>query len=64
MTQGVFEVVATGGDSALGGDDIDAALAAWALAKGGASRRDAGRPARGHRRGPGGEGSAVRPTHG
>ena len=35
MTKGVFEVVATGGDSALGGDDIDAALAAWALAKGG-----------------------------
>ena len=37
MTQGVFEVVATGGDSALGGDDIDAALAGWALAKGGAA---------------------------
>ena len=35
MTKGVFEVVATGGDSALGGDDIDAAFAAWALAKGG-----------------------------
>ncbi|HEX4234604.1 MAG TPA: Fe-S protein assembly chaperone HscA [Caldimonas sp.] len=33
MTKGVFEVVATGGDSALGGDDIDAALADWALAK-------------------------------
>jgi molecular chaperone HscA len=31
LTQGVFEVVATGGDSALGGDDFDAALAAWAL---------------------------------
>jgi len=27
----VFEVVATGGDSALGGDDFDATLAAWAL---------------------------------
>ena len=26
LTKGVFEVVATGGDSALGGDDIDAAL--------------------------------------
>jgi len=37
MTKGVFEVVATGGDSALGGDDIDAALAAWAVTKGGAS---------------------------
>ena len=32
LTQGVFEVIATGGDSALGGDDFDAALAAWALA--------------------------------
>ena len=31
LTQGVFEVVATGGDSALGGDDFDAALATWAL---------------------------------
>ena len=31
LTQGVFEVVATGGDSALGGDDFDATLAAWAL---------------------------------
>jgi molecular chaperone HscA len=29
LTQGVFEVIATGGDSALGGDDYDAALAAW-----------------------------------
>ena len=35
MTKGVFEVVATGGDSALGGDDIDAALAEWVLAKAG-----------------------------
>ncbi len=35
MTRGVFEVVATGGDSALGGDDIDAAFAAWALKQGG-----------------------------
>jgi molecular chaperone HscA len=31
LTQGVFEVVATGGNSALGGDDYDRALAAWAL---------------------------------
>jgi len=31
LTQGVFEVMATGGDAALGGDDIDAALATWAL---------------------------------
>ena len=35
LSQGVFEVVATGGDSALGGDDFDAALAAWALEQGG-----------------------------
>lgn len=33
LTQGVFEVVATGGDSALGGDDYDRALADWALAQ-------------------------------
>jgi molecular chaperone HscA len=31
LTQGVFEVVATGGDAALGGDDFDAMLAQWAL---------------------------------
>ncbi|TSE35846.1 Fe-S protein assembly chaperone HscA [Tepidimonas charontis] len=31
LTRGVFEVVATGGDSALGGDDYDRALADWAL---------------------------------
>jgi molecular chaperone HscA len=33
LTQGVFEVMATGGDSALGGDDFDQALAAWVLAQ-------------------------------
>ena len=33
LTQGVFEVVATGGNSALGGDDYDRALADWALEK-------------------------------
>ncbi|XAH21321.1 Fe-S protein assembly chaperone HscA [Xylophilus sp. GW821-FHT01B05] len=33
LTQGVFEVIATGGDSALGGDDYDAALADWLLAQ-------------------------------
>jgi molecular chaperone HscA len=32
LTQGVFEVIATGGDSALGGDDYDHALADFALA--------------------------------
>lgn len=31
LTRGVFEVVATGGDAALGGDDFDAALAEWVL---------------------------------
>jgi molecular chaperone HscA len=30
LSAGVFEVVATGGDAALGGDDFDAALAQWA----------------------------------
>ena len=38
LTQGVFEVIATGGDSALGGDDFDRALADWALAQAGAAR--------------------------
>ncbi|MDO5086067.1 MAG: Fe-S protein assembly chaperone HscA [Comamonadaceae bacterium] len=36
LTQGVFEVIATGGDSALGGDDYDRALAAWIQARTGA----------------------------
>ncbi|MDH4428141.1 MAG: Fe-S protein assembly chaperone HscA [Acidovorax sp.] len=31
LTQGVFEVISTGGDSALGGDDYDAALADWVV---------------------------------
>jgi molecular chaperone HscA len=35
LTRGVFEVVATGGDAALGGDDIDHALADWAMAQAG-----------------------------
>ena len=33
LTQGVFEVISTGGDSALGGDDYDAALVQWVLEK-------------------------------
>ena len=33
LAAGVFEVIATGGDSALGGDDFDAALADRALAE-------------------------------
>ena len=35
LTAGVFEVVATGGDSALGGDDFDHLLADWALTQAG-----------------------------
>lgn len=35
LARGVFEVVATGGDAALGGDDIDHALAQWALQQAG-----------------------------
>ncbi|MEO5845061.1 MAG: Fe-S protein assembly chaperone HscA [Caldimonas sp.] len=42
MTRGVFEVVATGGDTALGGDDIDSALAAWALSRAGVVAASAG----------------------
>jgi molecular chaperone HscA len=35
LQRGVFEVLATGGDTALGGDDMDAALADWILAQSG-----------------------------
>ena len=35
LSAGVFEVLATGGDSALGGDDYDRALADWILAQSG-----------------------------
>ena len=35
LSDGVFEVMATGGDSALGGDDVDAVLAQWALQRSG-----------------------------
>ena len=35
LSRGVFEVVATGGDAALGGDDFDQMLADWALQQGG-----------------------------
>ena len=37
LAKGVFEVVATGGDAALGGDDFDHLLADWALQQGGRS---------------------------
>ena len=33
LHKGVFEVMATGGDSALGGDDFDTAVAGWLLAE-------------------------------
>jgi len=33
LSQGVFEVLATGGDSALGGDDFDAVIAQWFCAQ-------------------------------
>jgi molecular chaperone HscA len=39
LTRGVFEVLATGGDSALGGDDFDHRLHCWAL-----EQADAGPP--------------------
>ncbi len=35
LSRGVFEVVATGGDSSLGGDDFDRALADWCLSQAG-----------------------------
>ncbi len=41
LTQGVFEVIATGGDSSLGGDDYDQALADWVLAQVGVKAENA-----------------------
>jgi molecular chaperone HscA len=35
LNKGVFEVLSTGGDSALGGDDIDRAVAEWIMAQAG-----------------------------
>ncbi len=35
LNKGVFEVLATGGDSALGGDDMDQAIAAWMMREAG-----------------------------
>ncbi|MCJ8169204.1 Fe-S protein assembly chaperone HscA [Atopomonas sediminilitoris] len=37
LSRGVFEVLATGGDSALGGDDLDLAIAHWVLGEAQAS---------------------------
>ncbi len=39
LSKGVFEVIATGGDSALGGDDYDRALADWVMAQAGVQAR-------------------------
>lgn len=41
LSRGVFEVVATGGDSALGGDDYDRALADWVVDRAGVTLRTA-----------------------
>jgi molecular chaperone HscA len=37
LSRGVFEVLATGGDSALGGDDFDHAIAGWIIVQAGLS---------------------------
>lgn len=37
LTRGVFEVLATGGDTALGGDDFDHAIAGWVIEEAGLS---------------------------
>jgi molecular chaperone HscA len=42
LHQGVFEVLATGGDTALGGDDFDAAIAVWVLEQLGSPGLEAG----------------------
>ncbi|MEN9775935.1 MAG: Fe-S protein assembly chaperone HscA [Pseudomonadota bacterium] len=44
LTRGVFEVIATGGDSALGGDDFDRRVVEWALRETGAAGVDAEQP--------------------
>ncbi len=42
LHRGVFEVLATGGDTALGGDDFDAAIADWVLGEAGSPSLAAG----------------------
>jgi molecular chaperone HscA len=42
LNQGVFEVLATGGDSSLGGDDMDHAIGEWIIATAGFVDVDAG----------------------
>ena len=41
LQKGVFEVLATGGDSALGGDDFDHVVAEWILQQAGVTNADA-----------------------
>jgi molecular chaperone HscA len=40
LTRGVFEVISTGGDSALGGDDFDRRIVEWALEETGIVEHD------------------------
>lgn len=40
MTEGVFEVMATGGNSALGGDDMDRQIMGWLLKQAGLNPKD------------------------
>jgi len=40
LTKGVFEVLSTGGDTALGGDDFDREIAAWLLKQAGVEVND------------------------
>ncbi|MFW2373485.1 MAG: Fe-S protein assembly chaperone HscA [Gammaproteobacteria bacterium] len=42
LNKGVFEVMATGGDSALGGDDFDHAIAEWIIAQAGVNESELG----------------------
>ena len=42
LNKGVFEVLATGGDSSLGGDDMDHALGEWIIEQGGFNDIDTG----------------------
>ena len=41
LNRGVFEVLSTGGDSSLGGDDMDHAIGEWIIAQGGFDDVDA-----------------------
>ena len=39
LSRGVFEVLATGGDTALGGDDFDLVLADWIIEQSAVNRK-------------------------